>query len=190
MPPSRRRREENSTDKKLGHRGQPAHHHHHSRPAGVRRAHRPQTGPRAAPSSPCPRRNNGALARRTRVARLFPNEASLLRLFTTQLAEWGGDWETGKSTSTWNAKTRPQPDARWTYRKHLLRPAGAKRNGSRNCRRSLSQQSPYSIGARRRRDLVEARWDLSANIRFFAARLGPRFWRRSFSACERAAAAA
>lgn len=41
-------------------------------------------------------RVNQELARRTRVARLFPNEASLLRLVTALLAEWSEEWETGK----------------------------------------------------------------------------------------------
>jgi putative transposase len=41
-------------------------------------------------------RLNQELARRTRVARLFPNEASLLRLVTALLAEWSDEWETGK----------------------------------------------------------------------------------------------
>jgi transposase-like protein len=34
--------------------------------------------------------------RRTRVARLFPNEASLLRLVTALLAEISEEWESGK----------------------------------------------------------------------------------------------
>jgi transposase-like protein len=42
-------------------------------------------------------RVNQELARRTRVARLFPNEASLLRLVTALLAEWSDEWETGKT---------------------------------------------------------------------------------------------
>ncbi len=41
-------------------------------------------------------RINQEVARRTRVARLFPNEASLLRLITALLAEWSEEWETGK----------------------------------------------------------------------------------------------
>jgi transposase-like protein len=41
-------------------------------------------------------RVNQELARRTRVARLFPNEASLLRLVTALLAETSEEWETGK----------------------------------------------------------------------------------------------
>ena len=41
-------------------------------------------------------RINQEVARRTRVARLFPNEASLLRLVTALLAEWSEEWETGK----------------------------------------------------------------------------------------------
>lgn len=41
-------------------------------------------------------RVNMELKRRTRVAGLFPNEASLLRLVSALLAETSADWETGK----------------------------------------------------------------------------------------------
>jgi transposase-like protein len=41
-------------------------------------------------------RVNLELKRRTRVARVFPNEASLLRLVTALLAETSDDWESGK----------------------------------------------------------------------------------------------
>jgi putative transposase len=41
-------------------------------------------------------RVNQELKRRTRVARVFPNEASLLRLITALLSETSDDWETGK----------------------------------------------------------------------------------------------
>lgn len=41
-------------------------------------------------------RVNMELKRRTRVAGLFPNEASLLRLVTALLAEYSDEWETGK----------------------------------------------------------------------------------------------
>ena len=41
-------------------------------------------------------RINQELKRRTRVASLFPNEASLLRLVTALLAEHSEEWETGK----------------------------------------------------------------------------------------------
>jgi transposase-like protein len=41
-------------------------------------------------------RVNQELKRRTRVARVFPNEASLLRLITALLCETSDDWETGK----------------------------------------------------------------------------------------------
>jgi transposase-like protein len=40
-------------------------------------------------------RQNRELKRRTRVATLFPNEASLLRLATAVLAEISDEWETG-----------------------------------------------------------------------------------------------
>ena len=41
-------------------------------------------------------RLNRELKRRTRVATLFPNEASALRLVTAVLAETSDDWETGR----------------------------------------------------------------------------------------------
>ena len=41
-------------------------------------------------------RINQELKRRTRVARVFPNEASLLRLVSALLSEISQDWETGK----------------------------------------------------------------------------------------------
>ena len=41
-------------------------------------------------------RVNQEIKRRTRVARLFPNEASLLRLVTALLAETSEEWESGK----------------------------------------------------------------------------------------------
>lgn len=41
-------------------------------------------------------RVNQEIKRRTRVASLFPNEASLLRLVTALLAETSAEWETGK----------------------------------------------------------------------------------------------
>lgn len=41
-------------------------------------------------------RVNQELKRRTRVASIFPNEASLLRLCTALLAEFSDDWEAGK----------------------------------------------------------------------------------------------
>jgi len=41
-------------------------------------------------------RVNQELKRRTRVIRVFPNIASLLRLVTARLSELSDDWETGK----------------------------------------------------------------------------------------------
>ncbi len=41
-------------------------------------------------------RLNKEIKRRTRVATLFPNEASLLRLVSAVLAEISDEWETGK----------------------------------------------------------------------------------------------
>ena len=42
-------------------------------------------------------RQNCEIRRRTRVATLFPNEASLLRLVSAVLSEISEDWETGKT---------------------------------------------------------------------------------------------
>ena len=42
-------------------------------------------------------RLNRELKRRTRVATLFPNEASLLRLVSAVLVEVSEEWETGKT---------------------------------------------------------------------------------------------
>ena len=52
-------------------------------------------------------RVNQELKRRTRVARLFPNEASLLRLVTPLLAEISDEWEAGKIYLTMENPTQP-----------------------------------------------------------------------------------
>jgi putative transposase len=49
-------------------------------------------------------RINRELKRRTRVATLFPNEASLLRLVTAVLMELSEEWETGKRYVTFETK--------------------------------------------------------------------------------------
>jgi putative transposase len=49
-------------------------------------------------------RLNRELKRRTRVATLFPNEASLLRLITSVLMEVSEEWETGKRYVTFETK--------------------------------------------------------------------------------------
>jgi transposase-like protein len=49
-------------------------------------------------------RVNRELKRRTRVATLFPNEASLLRLVTAVLMELSEEWETGKRYVTFETK--------------------------------------------------------------------------------------
>jgi transposase-like protein len=49
-------------------------------------------------------RLNRELKRRTRVARLFPNDASLLRLVTAVLMEVSEEWETGKRYVTFETK--------------------------------------------------------------------------------------
>jgi len=52
-------------------------------------------------------RVNQELRRRTRVAGLFPNEASLLRLVTALLAETSQEWETGKVYLNMENPTQP-----------------------------------------------------------------------------------
>ena len=52
-------------------------------------------------------RVNQELRRRTRVASLFPNEASLLRLVTALLAETSQEWETGKVYLNMENPTQP-----------------------------------------------------------------------------------
>ena len=52
-------------------------------------------------------RVNMELKRRTRVAGLFPNEASLLRLVSALLAEASEEWETGKIYLNMENQTQP-----------------------------------------------------------------------------------
>jgi transposase-like protein len=52
-------------------------------------------------------RVNKELKRRTRVAGLFPNEASLLRLVSAILAELSEEWETGKIYLNMENQTQP-----------------------------------------------------------------------------------
>ena len=52
-------------------------------------------------------RVNQELKRRTRVARVFPNENSLLRLITALLCETSDDWETGKTYLSMECQTPP-----------------------------------------------------------------------------------
>jgi transposase-like protein len=49
-------------------------------------------------------RLNREIKRRTRVATLFPNDASLLRLVTAILMELSEEWETGKRYVTFETK--------------------------------------------------------------------------------------
>ena len=49
-------------------------------------------------------RLNRELKRRTRVATLFPNDASLLRLVTAVLMEVSEEWETAKRYVTFETK--------------------------------------------------------------------------------------
>lgn len=52
-------------------------------------------------------RVNMELKRRTRVAGLFPNEPSLLRLVSALLAEFSDEWETGKVSLNMKCQTQP-----------------------------------------------------------------------------------
>lgn len=52
-------------------------------------------------------RVNMELKRRTRVASLFPNEVSLLRLVSGLLAEFSDEWETGRVYPDMKCQTRP-----------------------------------------------------------------------------------
>lgn len=52
-------------------------------------------------------RLNQEIKRRTRVATLFPNEASLLRLVSAVLTETSDEWETGKIYLTMNNNAKP-----------------------------------------------------------------------------------
>jgi transposase-like protein len=52
-------------------------------------------------------RVNQELRRRTRVIRLFPNEASLVRLVSALLAEVSEDWETENLYLNMDAPTQP-----------------------------------------------------------------------------------
>lgn len=58
---------------------------------GVPAAHR-----RRLRTNNCPERLNRELKRRTRVASVFPNEASLLRLATALLMETDEEWHSEK----------------------------------------------------------------------------------------------
>jgi transposase-like protein len=65
-------------------------------------------------------RLNQEIKRRTRVATLFPNEASLLRLVSAILSETSDDWETGKTYLT----MPPDATANGTQRKASGVPRG------------------------------------------------------------------
>ena len=52
-------------------------------------------------------RVNPEIKRRPRVARLFPNEAALLRLVTALLAETSEEWESGKIYLNMECQTHP-----------------------------------------------------------------------------------
>ena len=52
-------------------------------------------------------RLNREIKRRTRVASIFPNEASLLRLVSALLAETSDDWESSKTYLDMNPSIPP-----------------------------------------------------------------------------------
>jgi hypothetical protein len=63
-------------------------------------------------------RVNKELKRRTRVATLFPNEASQLRLATAVLMELSEEWETGKRYLTFETKQTCPISLRHFYRRN------------------------------------------------------------------------
>ena len=65
-------------------------------PEGLAVLNLPTAHQRRMRTSNAMERINMELKRRTRVARIFPNEASLLRLTSALLREIDEDWETGK----------------------------------------------------------------------------------------------
>jgi transposase-like protein len=67
-------------------------------------------------------RINREIKRRTRVARVFPNEISLLRLITALLCETSEERETGKIYLNMDIQLPPPPNPRSFYRKTFARP--------------------------------------------------------------------
>ena len=66
-------------------------------PEGLTVLTRPESHRKRLRTSNSLERLNKEILRRTRVATLFPNEASLLRLVSAVLAEVDEEWQTGKS---------------------------------------------------------------------------------------------
>lgn len=66
-------------------------------PEGLTVFELPERHRRKLRTNNCAERLNEEIERRTRVARLFPNEASLLRLVSAVLAEKSEDWESGRA---------------------------------------------------------------------------------------------
>ena len=63
---------------------------------------------------------NEEIKRRTHVARLFPNEASLLRLAGALLMEMNEDWQTGKKYLDMNVENDiPALQQKTIYRKNV-----------------------------------------------------------------------
>jgi transposase-like protein len=69
----------------------------HNLPQGFAVYALPTTHHRRMRTSNAIERVNQELKRRTRVAALFPNEASLLRLVSALLCEQSDEWSTGKT---------------------------------------------------------------------------------------------
>ena len=55
-------------------------------------------------SNPMERAIQQELKRRTRIVRVFPNDRSLLRLFSTVLIQIDEKWASGKTYITWESK--------------------------------------------------------------------------------------
>ncbi|MSU31783.1 MAG: hypothetical protein EXS25_03795 [Pedosphaera sp.] len=84
-------------------------------------------------------RVNQELKRRTRVARVFPNENSLLRLVTALLVETSDECETGILYLNMKPTTHPTViDAQTIYRKEIARP-----NNSFSQKSALNYPQPF-----------------------------------------------
>jgi len=77
-------------------------------------------------------RLNREIKRRTRVATLFPNEASLLRLISAVLMEQSEEWETGKLLRGFTKRNSREP-IRHSYRKKWAVPHRPLSDRLRHC---------------------------------------------------------
>lgn len=64
-------------------------------------------------------RFNQELKRRSRVVRIFPNEASCIRLLGTLSMEQSEEWETGKMYLNMKPDLKEKPDQEWIWQKGL-----------------------------------------------------------------------